>query len=317
MSVKLQQLRYLREVVRAGMSISEAAKALHTSQPGVSKQIQMLEEQLGVRVFERHGKRIVGVTAPGQAVLAIAERLLAETENLKRVGEEFRNESSGRFTVATTHTQARYVLPPIIKRFMALYPEVQLNLHQGNPTQVAQLAAAGEVDLVIATEAVEHFQELVLLPCYQWNRSVIVTPEHPLAKENPLTLEMLARYPLVTYDFSFTGRTQMNRAFERRSLTPNVVLTAIDADVIKTYVEIGLGVGIIATMAFDAKRDTNLRAIDASHLFESSTTRIGLRRGAYLRRYVYDFIELFAPHLTRDTVDAAMRGDKSGASYEI
>jgi LysR family cys regulon transcriptional activator len=317
MSVKLQQLRYLREVVRSGLSISEAAKALHTSQPGVSKQIQMLEDQLGVRVFERHGKRIVGVTAPGKAVLAIAERLLAETENLKRVGEEFRNDASGRFTIATTHTQARYVLPPVVKRFMALYPAVQLNLHQGNPTQVAQQAAAGEVDLAIATEAVDHFQELVLLPCYQWNRSVIVTPGHPLTKENPLTLEALSQYPLVTYDFSFTGRTQMNKAFERRGLTPNVVLTAIDADVIKTYVEIGLGVGIIATMAFDPKRDVNLRAIDVSHLFESSTTRIGLRRGAYLRRYVYDFIELFAPHLTRDTIDAAMRGDRHGASYEI
>jgi LysR family transcriptional regulator, cys regulon transcriptional activator len=316
-SVKLQQLRYLREIVRAGLSISEAAKALHTSQPGVSKQIQMLEEDLGVRIFERHGKRIVGVTAPGKAVLTIAERLLAETENLKRVGEEFSNESSGRFTIATTHTQARYVLPPMIKRFMALYPAVQLNLHQGNPNQVAKLAASGEADLAIATEAVEHFQELVLLPCYQWNRSVVVPSEHPLLKEKPLTIETIARYPLVTYDFSFTGRTQMNKAFERRGLTPNVVLTAIDADVIKTYVEIGLGVGIIASMAFDAKRDANLRAIDVSHLFESSTTRIGLRRGAYLRRYVYDFIELFAPHLTRETVDAAMRGTTRGTNYEI
>jgi LysR family cys regulon transcriptional activator len=315
--VKLQQLRYLREIVRSGLSISEAAKALHTSQPGVSKQIQMLEEDLGVRIFERHGKRIVGVTAPGKAVLVIAERLLAETENLKRVGEEFSNESTGRFTIATTHTQARYVLPPMIKRFMALYPGVQLNLHQGNPTQVAKQAASGEADLAIATEAVEHFQELVLLPCYQWNRSVVVPPDHALLKEEPLTIETIARYPLVTYDFSFTGRTQMNKAFERRGLTPNVVLTAIDADVIKTYVEIGLGVGIIASMAFDPKRDANLRAIDVSHLFESSTTRIGLRRGAYLRRYVYDFIELFAPNLTRETVDAAMRGGASGTNYEI
>jgi LysR family cys regulon transcriptional activator len=317
MSVKLQQLRCLREVVKAGLSISDAAKALHTSQPGVSKQIQMLEEQLGLRVFERHGKRIVGITAPGKAVLAIADRLLAETENLKRVGEEFRNEASGSFTIATTHTQARYVLPPIIKRFMALYPAVQLNLHQGNPTQVAQQAASGEADLAIATEAVEHFQELVLLPCYQWNRSVVVPPDHPLLKEKPPTLETIARYPLVTYDFAFTGRTQMNKAFERRGLTPNVVLTAIDADVIKAYVELGLGVGIIASMAFDAKRDSNLRAIDVSHLFESSTTRIALRRGAYLRRYVYDFVELFAPHLTRETVDAAMRGSVRGTSYEI
>jgi LysR family transcriptional regulator, cys regulon transcriptional activator len=315
MSVKLQQLRYLREVVRAGLNISEAAKVLHASQPGVSKQIQLLEEQLGIRIFERRGKRIAGVTAPGKAVLTIAERLLAETENLQRVGDEFRNEASGRFTIATTHTQARYVLPPVVKRFMELYPAVQLNLHQGNPTQVAQQAATGEADLAIATEAVEHFQELVLLPCYQWNRSVILPPNHPLLKEEPVTIEAIARYPIVTYDYAFTGRSQMNKAFERRGLTPNVVLTAIDADVIKTYVEIGLGVGIIATMAFDAKRDVGLRAIDASHLFESSTTRIGLRRGAYLRRYVYDFIELFAPNIKRETVDAAMKG--GGTAYEL
>lgn len=315
MTVKLRQLRYLHEIARVGLSVSEAAKSLHTSQPGVSKQIQLLEEELGIRIFERRGKRIVGITVPGKAVLAIAEKLLVESENLKRVGEEFRNEAAGRFTIATTHTQARYVLPAAIKRFMAMYPAVQLNLHQGNPTQVAQQAVSGEADLAIATEAVEHFQDLVLLPCYQWNRSVVVPPGHALLKEKPLTLEAIARYPIVTYDFAFTGRSQMNRAFERRSLTPNVVLTAIDADVIKAYVELGLGVGIIASMAVDEKRDVNLRAIDASHLFESSTTRIGLRRGAYLRRFVYDFIQLFAPRLTRETVEAAMKG--GGTQYEL
>jgi LysR family cys regulon transcriptional activator len=316
MAVKLQQLRYLREIVRAGLSISEAAKTLHTSQPGVSKQIQILEQDLGVRIFERHGKRIVDMTAPGRAVLAIAERLLAETENLKRVGEEFTNDASGRFTIATTHTQARYVLPGVIKRFLDLYPAVQLNIHQGNPTQVAEQAVSGEADLAIATEAFEQFEdELVLLPCYQWNRSVVVPPGHPLLKETPLTLEAIARYPIITYDFAFTGRSQMNKAFELRGLTPNVVLTAIDADVIKAYVELGLGIGVIASMAFDAKRDAGLRAIDTSHLFESSTTRIGFRRGAYLRRYVYDFIELFAPHLKRETVEAAVKG--GGTQYEL
>jgi LysR family cys regulon transcriptional activator len=314
-AIKLQQLRYLREIVRAGLNVSEAAKALHTSQPGVSKQIQGLEEELGVRIFERHGKRIVDMTAPGRAVLLIAERLLAETENLKRVGEEFSNEASGRFTIATTHTQARYVLPATIKRFMERYPAVQLNIHQGNPTQVAEQAVSGAADLAIATEAFEQFQELVLLPCYQWNRSVVVPPGHALLKEEPLTLEAIAQHPLVTYDYAFTGRTQMNKAFERRNLKPNVVLTAIDADVIKAYVELGLGVGVIASMAFDAKRDTGLRALDASHLFESSTTRIGFRRGAYLRRYVFDFIELFAPTLTRETVEAAMKG--GGTQYEL
>lgn len=316
MAVKLQQLRYLREIARTGFSVSEAAKALHTSQPGVSKQIQLLEEELGVRVFERHGKRIIDLTAPGRQVLTIAERLLAESENLKRVGEEFGSEASGRFTIATTHTQARYVLPAAIKRFMERYPSVQLTLHQGNPTQVAKQAVSGEADLAIATEAFEQFEdELVLLPCYQWNRCVVVPPGHALLAEQPLTLEAIARFPIITYDYAFTGRSHIDKAFTLRGLTPNIALTAIDADVIKTYVELGLGIGVIASMAFDPKRDTNLRAIDVSHLFESSTTRIGLRRGTYLRRYVFDFIELFAPHLKRETVEAAMKG--GGTQYEL
>ncbi len=313
--MKLQQLRYLREIVRSGLNISEAAQVLHTSQPGVSKQIRLLEDELGVRIFERHGKRIVDVTAPGKAVLAIAERLLADAENLKRVGEEFSNEATGRFVIATTHTQARYVLPAAIKRFIEMYPGVQLSLRQGNPTQVAQQVVSGEADIAIATEAFELFEELVILPCYQWNHCVVAPPEHPLLSEKTLSLETIARYPIVTYDFAFTGRTRVNRAFELRRLTPNFVLTALDADVIKTYVELGLGVGIIASMAFEPKRDTTLRSRDASHLFESSTTRIGLRRGSYLRRYVYDFVELFAPHLKHDTVDAAMKG--GGTEYEL
>ncbi len=313
--MKLQQLRYLREIVRSSLNISEAAQALHTSQPGVSKQIRLLEDELGMRIFERHGKRIVNITPLGKAVLAIAERLLAEAENLKRVGEEFSNEATGRFVIATTHTQARYVLPPVIKRFIELYPGVQLNVRQGNPTQVAQQVVSGEADIAIATEAFEFFEELVLLPCYQWNRCVVTPPGHALLKEKPLTLEAIARYSIITYDFAFTGRSRVNKAFELRKLTPNVVLTALDADVIKTYVELGLGVGIVATMAFDPKRDVSLRATDAAHLFESSTTRIGLRRGAYLRRYVYDFIELFAPHLKRGTIEAAMKG--GGTQYEL
>jgi LysR family cys regulon transcriptional activator len=313
--VKLQQLRYLREIVRTNLNISDAADALHTSQPGVSKQIRLLEEELGVRIFERHGKRIVGITAPGKLVLEIAERLLRDTENLKRVGEEFSNETGGRFVIATTHTQARYALPGVIKRFIDMYPNVQLQLRQGNPTQVAEQVVAGEADVAIATEAFEFYDDLVILPCYQWNRCVVVPPGHALLQEQPLTLEAVARHPIITYDSAFTGRSRVNKAFERRNLTPNVVLTAIDADVIKTYVELGLGVGILATMAFDATKDTNLRAIDASHLFESSTTRIGLRRGGYLRRYVYDFIELFAPQLKRETIEKAMKG--SGSKYEL
>jgi LysR family transcriptional regulator, cys regulon transcriptional activator len=314
--MKLQQLRYLLEVARKGLSISDAAESLYTSQPGVSKQIRLLEDELGVDVFVRNGKRIVAVTEPGQEVLKIADRILRETENLKRVGEEFTNEASGRLAIATTHTQARYVLPETIRRFTVRYPRVQLSLRQGSPMQIAEQALSGEADLCIATEAIEMFQDLVMLPCYQWNRCVVTQPEHPLLRTKSLTLEAIARHPLITYDFAFTGRSKINKAFANRGIKPNVVLTAIDSDVIKTYVALGLGVGILAKMAFDQERDVNLRAIDAAHLFESSTTRIGLRRGAYLRGYVYDFIELFAPHVTRKTVDTAMAGGV-GADYEL
>jgi LysR family cys regulon transcriptional activator len=304
--MKLQQLRYLCEVARQGLNVSEAAAALFTSQPGISKQIQLLEIELGVDIFVRQGKRIAEVTPAGQAILSIAQRMLWDTENLKRVAEEFKDEAAGNLVIATTHTQARYKLPPIIKRFIAQYPKVKLNLRQGNPTQIAQLVANGEADIAIATEAIEHFPDLVMLPCYQWNRCVITPPRHPLLKEKRLTLEAIAKYPIITYDFAFTGRSQINRAFEAKGIMPNVVLTAIDADVIKTYVEIGLGIGILAKMAFNPQRDVNLRSIDAGELFEASTTRIGIRRNAFLRGYIYTFIELFAPHLNRQAVNAVM-----------
>jgi LysR family cys regulon transcriptional activator len=313
--MKLQQLRYLVAVAR-NLNISEAADALFTSQPGISKQIRLLEEELGVEVFTRNGKRIVAVTEPGKQVLSIAARMLQDMENLKRVGEEFSSEASGSLTIATTHTQARYALPQVIQRFTERYPRVLLKLKQGSPSQIAELVASGEADMAIATEALERFDELVLLPCHQWNRCVITPPDHPLLKAKPLTLERIAKYPLITYDFAFTGRSEVSKAFETRGLKPKLVLTAIDADVIKTYVELGLGIGIVAKMAFDPERDRNLRGLDASHLFESSTARIGLRRGDYLRGYVYDFIELFAPHLTRKTVDNAMQG-AAGSDYEL
>ncbi len=304
--MKLQQLRYLREVARQGLNLSVAAEKLHTSQPGISKQIKLLEDELGVQILVRNGKRIVAVTEPGKIILEIAERMLADTDNLKRVGEEFSHEDTGTLTIATTHTQARYALPRVIKQFTQRYPKVRLRLRQGNPTQIAEMTSSGEADMCIATEAIALFDELVMLPCYDWNRSVIVPPDHPLLREKKLSLEAVAKYPIITYDFAFTGRSKMQSAFESRGLTPNVVLTAIDADVIKTYVELGLGVGIVASMAYDPKRDRHLRAIDASHLFEPSTTRIGLRRNFYLRGYLYDFIGLFAPHLNRKAVDAAM-----------
>jgi LysR family cys regulon transcriptional activator len=314
--MKLQQLRCLTEVARRGLNVSDAAEALHTSQPGVSKQIRALEDELGVQVFVRHGKRLVAVTEPGKAVVAIAERILAEAQNLRRAGEEYANEALGTLTIAATHTQARYALPKAVASFKRRYPDVKLILHQGNPTQICEQVLGGEADLCVATEAIALYPDLISLPVYQWNRCVVVPPKHPLLKRLPLTLEALAQYPIVTYDFAFANRSLVQKAFETRGLVPNVVLTALDSDVIKTYVELGLGVGILAKMAFDARRDHPLRAVDASHLFESSTTRLGIKRGAYLRRYAYDFIELFAPHLPRATVERAVMG-KEGSRYEL
>ena len=306
--MNLQQLRYIHEVARRGLNVSEAADALFTSQPGVSKQIRLLEAELGVEIFARHGKRLVAVTEPGRAVLTIAERVLRDLGSLQQVGEEFANESAGSLSIATTHTQARYVLPRVVRDFMQRYPQVNLSLHQGNPRQVCEMVLDGTADIAIATESIADFDELVMLPSYQWNRCIVATPRHPILQAAPLTLEAIARHPLITYDDAFTGRGQINKAFLGRGLKPRVVLTAIDSDVIKKYVELDLGIGILARMAFDPEEDRKLRMVDASHLFESSTTRIGLRKRAWLRAYVYAFIELFAPHLTRRMVEAALAG---------
>ena len=311
--MKLQQLRYLCETAYQGMNLSKAAKNLHTSQPAISKQIQMLEDELGVDIFVRNGKRIVQVTPPGQMIMKIAARMLRDADNLKKIAQEFTNEAGGTLTIATTHTQARYVLPPVIKRFTARYPKVKLILRQGSPTQISTLVTSGEADVAIATEAIDQFHELILLPCYQWNRCIVVPPKHSLLKLKKLTLEAINQYPIITYDFAFTGRSKINQAFESRGLEPNVVLTAIDSDVIKTYVELGLGIGILANMAFDAKRDKNLRCIDASHLFEPSTTRIGISRNTYLRGYIFDFIEMFAPHLNHANIQARLDNSETDA----
>ena len=313
--MKLQQLRCLTEVARRDLNVSEAAEALHTSQPGVSKQIRALEDELGVQVFVRHGKRLVSVTEPGKAVISIAERILSEAQNLRRAGEEYANDQLGTLVIAGTHTQARYALPKAVAAFKRKYPKVELLIHQGNPTQICEQVIAGEADLCVATEMISRYPELVSLPVYQWNRCVVVPPKHPLLK-GPLTLELLAEHPIVTYDFAFANRSLVQKAFETRGLKPHVVLSAQDSDVIKTYVELGLGVGILAKMAFDPKRDLNLRAIDASHLFESSTTRLGIKRGAYLRRYVYEFIEMFAPQLPRGVVERTVLGTE-GSRYEL
>ena len=314
--MKIQQLRYLTEIARRGLNVSEAAEALHTSQPGVSKQIRALEDELGVEVFVRHGKRLSAITEPGKAVIAIAERILAEANNLRRAGEEFANEKLGTLTIAATHTQARYALPKAVAAFKRRYPKVELLIHQGNPTQICEQLLAGEADMGVATEMISLYPELVSLPVYQWNRCVVVPPKHPLLKKTPLTLEALAQYPIVTYDFAFANRSLVQKAFESRGLQPHVVLSAQDSDVIKTYVELGLGIGILAKMAFNPKRDRHLRALDAAHLFESSTTRLGIKRGAYLRRYAYDFIEMFAPQLPRSIVEPAVKGEE-GSRYEL
>jgi LysR family cys regulon transcriptional activator len=304
--MKLQQLRYLCEVANQDLNLSRAAKKLHTSQPGISKQIQLLEDELGVEIFIRNGKRMVSITPPGQNIVEIAGKILKEANNLKWVGQEFTNKDVGSLTVATTHTQARYALPPTIRQFTTRYPKVKLTIRQGNPTQISQLVTSGEADVAIATEAIEFFHELVMLPCYQWNRCIITPPEHPLLSLRKISLEAIVKYPIITYDFAFTGRSKINQAFEARGLVPNVVLTALDADVIKTYVELGLGIGIVAQMAFDPNRDKHLRSIDAGHLFESSTTRIGIRKNSYLRSYILDFIQMFSPQLNRITVKKAM-----------
>jgi len=312
----LQQLRYLREIARQGLNLSRAAEKLNTSQPGISRQIQLLEKELGVEIFTRHGKRVASITQPGQAILSIAEKMLQDANNLRKIGEEFGDKESGSLIIATTHTQARYVLPDVIKRFIEYYPKIRLTLRQGSPLEIATWVAAGEADIAIATEAIELFDELIMLPCYQWNRSIVVPPQHPLLTGGELTLKAIAQYNIVTYDFAFTGRSKINQAFEAEGLKPNVALTAIDADVIKTYVEIGLGVNILTSMAFDSQRDSGLRAIDAAHLFEPSTTRIGISRNCYIRNYIYDFIEMFAPHLSKQ-VTQQMLSDKSARTESL
>jgi LysR family cys regulon transcriptional activator len=314
--MKLQQLRYLVEVARQGLNVSEAAEALFTSQPGVSKQIKLLEDELGIIVFERSGKRLTGITEPGKAVLEISARILREADNLKRVGEEYAGGDSGSLNLATTHTQARYALPKVVQRFVGAYGKVRLALHQGSPTQIAEWVLAGEADIGVATESLDQYPGLVTLPCYQWSHCVIAPTGHPILASHSLSLAELARWPLVTYDPAVSGGSRIGKAFERQGLTPNIILSAIDADVIKTYVSLGLGLGIIAKLAYDPVRDVGLEAIDAGHLFESNTTRLALRRGTYLRQFEYDFIEMFAPQLTRKSVDMAMAGGGSD-SYQL
>ena len=305
--MNLQQLKYICAVARNRLNVSAAAESLHTSQPGVSKQIRLLEEELGIQIFERSGKQFHGITEAGQAIIDMASKVLAELSNIRHTAQDFNNPKQGHLSIATTHTQARYVLPSVIKNFTQHYPQVALHMHQGTPMQISELAANGTVDFAIATEALEYFEDLVMMPCYHWNRCIIVPKTHTLANAGKLTLEALAQHPIITYVFGFTDRSKLDQAFKQHDLKPNVILTATDADVIKTYVRLGLGVGIIAKMAYLPDLDPDLTALDASHLFEHSTTKIGFRRGTYLKQYMYDFIEAFATHLTRDIVDEAAK----------
>jgi LysR family transcriptional regulator, cys regulon transcriptional activator len=315
--VNFQQLRSVRETVRQGFNLTLVAETLHTSQPGVNRQLKELEDELGIELFERAGRRLLGLTPPGQAVLPIIERLLQEADNLKRAGADYAQADRGLLTIAATHTQARYALPTAIRDFRAAHPQVTLHLQQGSPRQVAESVLAGQADIGIATEALTEFPDLIALPCYRWSHLVVVPRGHALAGlREPLTLECLAEFPLITYEPGYTGRRHIDDAFQRAGLDFEVGLSAMDADVIKTYVDLGLGVGVIASVAYDTARDANLVALDAKHLFATNTTRVAIKRGAYLRAYVFDFVSTFAAPLTRDVVERAL-STAPGEAFEI
>jgi LysR family cys regulon transcriptional activator len=308
--MNFQQLRSVREAVRCNFNLTEVAAMLYTSQPGVSRQIRDLEDELGVEIFVRSGKRLTGLTPPGATLLPIVENLLLGADNLKRAGEDFTKKMEGQLSVAATHSQARYALPQVVKDFRDKFPKVTLHLHQGSPKQVAAMLVSGEADIGVATEALADFSQLVTLPCYRWTHSVVVPPGHPLLSiDGPVTLQHLVNFPIITYQIGYTGRAHIDDAFFVEGLHPDVVLTAMDADVIKTYVELGMGVGIVASVALDAERDRNLRSIDVGHLFQVNVTRLGLRKGVWLRGYAYCFIELFVPTLSKFVVDAALTSE--------
>ncbi len=303
--MKLQQLRYIWEVAHHELNVSATAQSLYTSQPGISKQIRLLEDELGLQIFTRSGKHLTRITPAGQEVLRVAGEILARVEIIKQLAQEHSAPERGSLSIATTHTQARYALPAVIEKFIAKYPAVALHMHQGTPVQISEMASEGSVDFAIATEAMELFGNLLMMPCYRWNRCILVPRNHPLCQVSRLRLEDVAAHPIVTYVFGFTGRSRLDEAFRAQHLEPRVVFTATDADVIKTYVRLGLGIGIVAHMAYEPKLDADLVALDASHLFDSSVTSIGFRRGSFLRGFMYDFIQGFAPHLTREVVDKA------------
>lgn len=311
--MNLHQLRFIREAVRQNFNLTEAAKALNTSQPGVSKAIIELEEELGIAIFRRHGKRLRGLTEPGRAMLKSVELIMQEIDSVTRIGKEFAAQDSGSLTIATTHTQARYALPKVVQTFMQKFPKIRLSLLQGNPEQVTEMVLKDQADLAIATESIVGVNGLISMPCYQWEHMVIVPPEHALLKSKTPTLAELAAHPVITYHPAFAGRNKIDQAFAACDLKPEVLLEAIDADVIKTYVELGMGIGIVASMAYDNERDKHLRAIPVGHLFGMNTSHVGLKQGAYLRSYVYAFVELFAPALNRKVIERVMSGEENAA----
>jgi LysR family cys regulon transcriptional activator len=304
--MKLHQLRYLAAVAQCGLNITAAAQKLHTSQPGVSKQIKLLEDELGFQIFVREGRNLTRITPAGQQVIDRALRILQEAQSIRDLSTELRDEGRGSLSIGTTHTQARYVLPDVIRGFRSRYPNVRLNLHQGTSEQIAEMVAQDRIDCAVATGSESLFADLTLLPCYRWHRTVVVPRDHPIANSGKLSLRTLSQYPIVTYTFSFSGPVSLQDIFAKAGLTPNIAITARDSDVIKTYVRLGLGVGIVAHMAIDDE-DSDLKAIDASHIFPPHLTWIGFRRGTLLRKYMYEFAQLLAPHLDRRTIDRAHR----------
>jgi LysR family cys regulon transcriptional activator len=304
--MNFQQLRSIREAARRGYNLTEVANVLFTSQPGVSRQIRELEEELGVEIFERNGKRLTGLTEPGKGILQIIDRLLLEAENLRQASHEYSGEKSGTLTVATTHTQARYVLPRVVQAFRTAFPEVRIALQQSSPEHIAEWVISGKADIGIATEGLSQFEDLVSFPCYTWSHVVVVPEGHPLGSLSSIRLEDLAQYPLITYDVGFTGRSHIDDAFRKAGIATDIVLTAMDSDVIQQYVALGLGVGLVASMAIEHHRPSGLRAIEAAHLFAPNVTRLAVRRGAYLRSYTYEFILQFAPELRRSDIVNAL-----------
>ncbi|HEU4850827.1 MAG TPA: CysB family HTH-type transcriptional regulator [Telluria sp.] len=305
--MNFRQLRSIREAARRGYNLTEVANVLFTSQPGVSRQIRELEDELGIEIFERNGKRLTGMTEPGKAVLPIIERLLLEAENLRQAGHEYADEKRGTLTIATTHTQARYVLPRVVQSFRAAFPGVRIALQQSSPEHIAEWILSGKADIGIATEGLSQFEELVSFPCYQWSHMIVVPEAHPLAARGQVTLADLAEYPLITYDVGFTGRGHIDDAFARAGHSPDIVLTAMDSDVIQQYVLLGLGIGIVASMAVQPAPANGLVTLEAAHMFAPNLTRLAVRRGAYLRSYMVDFILEFAPQLDRGVIESAVK----------